>query len=200
MSTTATTDSAAELVERIRAGDRRAEAELVERFGRGVGLVLRRMLSDPAEVEDLTQEALYLALRKIRDGELREPRKLPGFLSGLARNLAIGQLRRQARHRDDKGSEAVERLEQRGPTPLGSLLARERATLARRMLAELRNPRDRQVLFRFYIAEEDKEVICEDLGLSSLHFNRVLHRARRRYRELYERNAPGATDSRAEVR
>jgi RNA polymerase sigma-70 factor (ECF subfamily) len=43
------------------------------------------------------------------------------------------------------------------------------------------------VLFRFYVVEDDKDRICADLGLTSLHFNRVLHRARERYRELYER-------------
>ena len=50
----------------------------------------------------------------------------------------------------------------------------------------MKSARDRQVLFRFYIAEENKEDICSDLGLSSLHFNRVLFRARERFRELYE--------------
>jgi hypothetical protein len=43
------------------------------------------------------------------------------------------------------------------------------------------------VLFRFYLAEDKKEQICADLGLSGLHFNRVLHRARERYLELYKR-------------
>ncbi len=198
MTPIATADSAAELVARIQAGDGRGEGELAERFGRGIGIVLRRTLGARAEVEDLSQETLFLALRKIRAGELREPRKLPGFLSGLARNLALGHLRREARHRDDRGSETVERLEQGGRTPLGTLLARERASLVRRVLGELKNPRDRQMLFRFYIAEEDKQRICEDLDLSSLHFNRVLHRARQRYRKLYEKAAE-ATDSSAEV-
>ena len=31
-----------------------------------------------------------------------------------------------------------------------------------------------------------KEKICKDWGLSSMQFNRVLYRARERYRELYE--------------
>ncbi len=46
--------------------------------------------------------------------------------------------------------------------------------------------RDRQILYRFYIAEEDKERICADLDLSSLHFNRVLFRARQRFKDLLE--------------
>ena len=56
--------------------------------------------------------------------------------------------------------------------------------LVRRVLQELANERDRQILLRFYIAEEDKDRISADYGLSSLQFNRVLHRARQRYKEL----------------
>jgi RNA polymerase sigma-70 factor (ECF subfamily) len=54
-------------------------------------------------------------------------------------------------------------------------------------MAELGSDRDRQLLFRFYVGEEDKDRLCRDLDLSSLHFNRVLFRARQRYKELYER-------------
>jgi RNA polymerase sigma-70 factor, ECF subfamily len=57
--------------------------------------------------------------------------------------------------------------------------------MVRRLLQEM-SERDRQILYRFYIAEEDKDRICADLQLSSLHFNRVLHRARERYRDLYK--------------
>ena len=66
------------------------------------------------------------------------------------------------------------------------MLVDEKARLVRRLIGELPTDRDRQVLYRFYIAEDDKAAICQDLELSSLHFNRVLHRARQRYRELYQ--------------
>jgi RNA polymerase sigma-70 factor (ECF subfamily) len=72
----------------------------------------------------------------------------------------------------------------------------ERAALVRRVLAEMPSERDRQILFRFYLAEDDKESICLDLGLTSLHFNRVLFRARERYRELYEETAAGLSGGR----
>jgi len=68
--------------------------------------------------------------------------------------------------------------------PLTGLLARENAALVRQVLAELGNERDRQILLRFYLAEEDKERIAGDLALTGLQFNRVLHRARQRYKEL----------------
>ena len=64
-------------------------------------------------------------------------------------------------------------------------LRSELAEIVRRVLSEMTSERDRQVLFRFYIAGDGKDAICRDLGLTSLHFNRVLFRARERYRELY---------------
>jgi RNA polymerase sigma-70 factor, ECF subfamily len=67
------------------------------------------------------------------------------------------------------------------------LLQKEKAGIVRRILNEMTNERDIQALFRFYLAEDDKEQICADLGLTNLQFNLVLHRARERYRELYER-------------
>ena len=59
----------------------------------------------------------------------------------------------------------------------------------RQVLAELGTERDREVLFRFYIAEQSSERICADLQLSAEHLYRVLHRARARYRKLFEQSA-----------
>ena len=44
--------------------------------------------------------------------------------------------------------------------------------------------RDRQILERFLVYEEDKDDICEDLGLDTVQFNKILHRARKRFKEL----------------
>jgi hypothetical protein len=46
--------------------------------------------------------------------------------------------------------------------------------------------RDREVLVRFYLDDQDREKICRELGLSEEHFNRVIFRARNRFRELVE--------------
>ncbi len=59
--------------------------------------------------------------------------------------------------------------------------------MVRQVLTELKNDRDREILSRYYIADQDKDVICRDLQLSGLHFNRVLFRARQRYKELFEK-------------
>ena len=183
-----------DLVRRIMAGDRGAEAELVERFGEGLVFLLRRWTRDRTTAEDLYQETLRLALEKVRKGEVREPDKLAGFLRSLARNLATHHYRRGSTREDrERELDDTTAAVPGGDTmePLTRLLAAEKAGLVRRLIGELAADRDRQVLFRFYIAEEEKERICADLGLNGPEFNVVLFRARQRYRKLFEERLGG---------
>ena len=177
-------DRPAALAVRIAAGDRAAEERVVALFGRAVAVLLDRHTGNRPEAEDLYQETFRIALEKLRRGELREPEKLPGFLAQIARNLAIEHYRKAARRRTDPDSEALDAVPAAAAGQLGDILARENAALVRHVLADLANDRDRQLLLRFYLAEEDKDRIAADYGLSGLQFNRVLHRARQRYKEL----------------
>jgi RNA polymerase sigma-70 factor, ECF subfamily len=176
-----------DLVGRIRCGDRQAETELVERYNCAIMNIIRREIRDATVADDLYQESLCIVLEKIREGDVREPEKLSGFICGVAKNQVIKHFQRAARR---------ERLTETGeiaPVPratsdqLKELLRKEKAGIVQQILKEMTNERDIQVLFRFYLAEDDKEQICADLGLTNLQFNLVLHRARERYRELYER-------------
>src|SRR5262249_32352399 len=176
--------SPADLVRRILAGERSAEDELVSRYSRGVSIIVRRIARDASLTEDLCQETFRLVLEKVRRGEVREAEKLSGFICSLARNLAIDHFRQASRRETAEDVESTRPLSDPAPDQLSVLLEREKANGVRQVLKELKPPRDREILYRFYIAEEDKERICADLGLSSLHFNRVLYRARERFREL----------------
>ncbi|HEX3128474.1 MAG TPA: sigma-70 family RNA polymerase sigma factor [Thermoanaerobaculia bacterium] len=179
---------ASDLVRRIQDGDSAADSELVSRFSEGLSFLLRRWTRDRTVADDLFQETFRLALEKIRKGEVRDPERLAGFLRSLAKNLSIEHYRRGSR-REVREEELGAAAEMSAPDTgqLGHLLRQEKAALIRRVLEELGSERDRQILFRFYIAEEDKEQIRSDLGLTGPEFNLVLFRARRRYRELYER-------------
>jgi RNA polymerase sigma-70 factor (ECF subfamily) len=189
MKTTAISDncSQVDLVSRIRAGDRQAEAELVERYSRGVMIIIRREVHDTVAVEDIHQEGFRIVLEKIRRGDVREPEKLSGFVCGVARNLVIDHFRRATRQENNAVIDEAVSIPHPAPDQLQELLRKEKADLVRQVLKGMSNERDIQALYRFYIADDDKEQICADLGLTSLHFNRVLHRARERFRELYER-------------
>jgi RNA polymerase sigma-70 factor (ECF subfamily) len=176
-----------DLVSRIRAGERQAEVELVERYSRCVTVIIRREVSDAAVADDLYQEIFWTVLEKIRQGGVREPEKLSGFVCGVARNHVMHYFRRAARREISTENEEAVLLSHPAPDQLKKLLQKEKADFVWQILKEMPNERDVQVLIRFYIAEEEKELICADLGLTSLHFNLVLHRARVRYKELYER-------------
>lgn len=185
---TSAEESPADLVRRIRDGDEAAEGELVERYRRGLGILIRRASSDPSVADDLHQMTFQIALEKIRRGDLREPARLAGFLSSLARNLVIDHFRRASSHRMPSLDEGTG-PEDPSASPLENAMRSEESALVRRILDQLPTERDREVLRRFYLAEENKDAICRDLGLTSLHFNRVLFRARERYRDLYLRRA-----------
>ncbi len=166
----------------------------MELYGRPVAILLDRHTNGRPEAEDLFQDTFRLVLEKLRAGELREAARLPGFLAQIARNLAIEHYRKAARRKTEPDSEALETVPARLPGQLGEILQRENVSLVRRVIHELGNDRDRQILLRYYIAEEDKDRISNDFGLTSLQFNRVLHRARQRYKELYlERLGRSAT-------
>lgn len=187
-----------DLVRRIQAGDRAAESELVERYGEGLAFLLRRWARDRDAASDLYQETFRLALEKIRRGEVRDPDRLSAFLRSLAKNLSIDYYRRQSRRGDREASiEETGELPLPDPEPgqLGKLLRQEKIGLVRRLLSELSLERDREILIRFYLHEEDKERIREDLGLSRPEFNVVLFRARRRYQALFEKALAGRVEA-----
>lgn len=177
---------AADLVRRIGIGDRAAEEELVERYSRGVLFLLRRLSGRPDLAEDLHQETFRVVLERLRTSGLKDPGRLVGFIQGTARHLFLGERRKHLRRKTDAAGDALPDGADPAPSQLDSTLRDERAELVRRMLADLRPERDRRVLYRFYLAEEDKERICRDLGLSHQHFNRVLYRARQRFKGLLE--------------
>jgi RNA polymerase sigma-70 factor, ECF subfamily len=174
------------LVQRIREGSPQAEEELVQRYSRGVWFAIRQLVSEREAAEDIYQETFRLVIEKLRAGEVREPERLSGFISSLARNLVIEQFRRQSRQRAREEPEAGQPFASPAPSQLDGLLRQEHSALARQVLDSLPSDRDRTVLYRFYIADDDKEEICAELGVTALHFNQILFRARERFKRLFE--------------
>ena len=173
------------LVARILEGDRSAEEELVHRYSRGVSFILSGSISNPSGVEDQRQETFRIVLEKIRKGEVREPERLSGFICGVAHTLAKTYFRQPSRREVTGTEESAALVADPTPSPIQQLLREENARIVRQVLSEVTPARYRQILYRYYVAEEEKDRICADLGLTGVHFNCVLQRARDRYRELY---------------
>ena len=176
-----------ELAQRIGAGDRAAETALVERYARGVLYLLKRRTRDPELALDLRQETFRIGIEKLRAKAIAEPARVGAFLRGIAVNLPIGDALKSSRRATTSDSDAVVLVADPGAGPAESVASEQIRAAVRRLLDELRVERDREILLRFYIEEEAKESICAALGVDSAHFNRVLFRAKQRFRELLER-------------
>lgn len=174
---------AVSLVDRIGAGDADAECEFVARYGPTVDRLLRVLTNDRHFAEDLLQETMVTVIARLRRRRLDDPAALEGYVKQTVRKLVL------ANYRKSRPSTTIPH-DMRDPRPgqLNAILREESITRLRLTLSRLRPVRYRELLERFYLAEEPKETICADLGLSDLHFNRVLFRARKRLRLDVERD------------
>ncbi len=174
------------LSERIHAGDRSAEAELVQQFWRPTLFMLQYRCQNPAQAEDLAQDAMTIVISHLRKSPLENPDALPKYIRQIAMNLFIGEYRKQQRQQTSVDQTSIEQAVAEQASGYDNVYRQQRATAVQRLLAELPQQRDRQILRLFYLAEQDKTDICKRLSLSSAHFDRVLYRAKQRLRKLYD--------------
>jgi len=104
----------------------------------------------------------------------------------VALNLLTGHWRKQQRRATMTDSAQVERAAHDAPGPEGAVSRDQEQQAVRNLLEALSTPRDREILRRVYLLEEDRERVCADLGIDSVHFSRVLFRAKQRLRSLLE--------------
>lgn len=179
------------LVAAIATGDPRAESEFVASFGPGVRALVRRHARprEPA-IDDLSQEVLRQVLEALRRGDLRDAAALPTYVRSTVVNAVRAEYRRRERRDHDSAPDVLDHI----PAADDPAAATQRVQLARavrELLAELPVERDRQLLRRFYLDEDDANTVCADLGIEASHFRRVAHRARERLRELLLRAGLG---------
>jgi RNA polymerase sigma-70 factor (ECF subfamily) len=159
-----------------------------ERLREGVVALLRVELRDPTLANDLAQEAIRIVLERLARQPLEDPSRLPAFLAQTARFLAIEHRKRTARQRTMTGQQAViDAAEDAGRTQDAALQEEASVRAVRELLRELRWPRDREILVRVYLRDQDKDVVCRELGIGEEHYKRVLHRARSRLAQLLQR-------------
>lgn len=178
---------ATRLCAQIGNGEREAEQALVVRYTKPLLFMLRRRCRDPELADDLHQDVFRIVIERLRDRGINEPAKLGGFIQSTGRNLLIGVIRRRQRRQTYADSDTVNATaDSDAEQQFANTHAQQTAEQVRTFLDALGSERDRAILWRFYLQQEDKSTICVDLELSELHFNRVLYRAKKRFRALLE--------------
>jgi len=131
---------------------------------------------------DLMHHAVAITLEKARCGDLTDDVPLAGYVFRVSINLWRNH-RRSMHNRVDCRASTEVLMDLAGPD--GSPGDERLDRLIHTVLESL-GARDRTIISRFYLAEDDKQAICDDLGLSSSHFDLIVSRARRRLREKLE--------------
>ncbi len=159
----------AEAVELVLAGDRSGAAYLIERYQMDVYNASLRILANPADAEDVTQDTFLAAFERMstyRPGEALSP-----WLRAIARHRAIDLVRRRARAPEPELPAAPESVEK---------IALDRIEAERVRAALNRLPsRDRTLLVLRYWEDQSVESVASSLGITEGAARVALLRARR---------------------
>jgi RNA polymerase sigma-70 factor (ECF subfamily) len=180
-----------EIVSRIRDGEPAAMEELYTIFAKGIRYFLLRNLG-AEDLDDRVHDCFVIVTEAIRKGELRDPARLMGFVRTVVKRqiaasieIAVTKRRSQVEY-----EESLFKITDWKDDPEQSLLARQRAEIARKVLTGI-SIRDREILQRFYVDEQSQEQICSEMGLTYNQFRLLKSRAKARFGDLGRRMAKG---------
>jgi RNA polymerase sigma-70 factor (ECF subfamily) len=181
------------LVERARLGNAVAFEALVRRYQGAVYGAAFAAIGDADAARDAAQEAFLVAWRSL--GRLREVARLRAWLCGVARNVAVSEVRRRAR-----GGVPIQSAPE--PATADPTLARAEAEARVADLAAMRaamadlTEQQRAVLCLRYFDGLAYKAIAEALGVTVDVVQVTLFRAKRALgKKLGKKPGPGATSS-----
>ena len=159
----------AEAVELVLAGDRNGAAYLIEQYQMDVYNASLRILANPADAEDVTQDTFLAAFERM--STYRPGQALSPWLRAIARHRAIDLVRRRARAPEPELPAAAESVEK---------IALDRIEAERVRAALNRLPsRDRALLVLRYWEDQSVESVASSMGMTEGAARVALLRARR---------------------
>lgn len=180
------TDSGAtstELVSGIYQGDKNAETLLVQKYSRQVLYILGKRCGDPELARDICQETFMVLLEKFRKQMIDDPEKLAAYIQQTAVNILIASKRKDARRQTFADSEMIDTYIDGAENVVNDIEKMSIRKSVRESILNMKNSRDKEILYRYYIHEHDKNEICQHLDIEFRHFDKVISRARSRLRD-----------------
>ena len=173
------------LMDRIGAGDHAAFRQLVERHQNAVIGTVAKMLGNPSDAEDISQQVFLRIWRNAK--RYRPDAKFTTYLFTITRNLVFNESRRRGRKREvssDEREETSHHLIEDSPDlqPDAKLLQAELQRAVDAAISSLPETQRMSVVLRRY-EQLSYEEIAEVLGLSVSAVKSLLFRARTALRE-----------------
>ena len=182
-------DIAEDLVKRIIAGSADAEEQMVTRYQKGLEVALFQKTKDKMIVEDVIQDTWIVVLNKVRNEELRDPKRLAAFIAQTGRNLMIMWFRKSNNRREDELDVATRVIETRELSPEQTAQNLDLSKVIQKVFSEM-SSRDREIIQKYFLSNVSRDALCNEYGLTSDHLSRVLYRARNRFKALWDMKDP----------
>ena len=175
-------------VERLRSGDPSTEQHFVAYFEQLLRIKLRSRMLTSDKVEDLRQETFIRVIAAVRKDGVRQPERFGAFVNSICNNVLLEHYRSSAKN------QPMEEVYMEIPDKIldleGMLVTKESAQRVRRILDGMPK-RDRDLLRAIFLEEKEKDTVCRELGVDREYLRVLVHRAKDKFRALYEKGQIG---------
>lgn len=172
------------ILQRIRAGDKTAEQLLFNQYSRQLNTILVQKSQDPELAADIVQDTFMVVLDKARQDKIDNPKALGAFIRQVGANLLTASYRKEIRRKTEASEQIDVEYADHTSDPADRIQSADMTALVLQMLDELPTDRDRDLIRRYFLYNEPKQLICQEYALTAAHFDRVIHRARQRLKHL----------------
>lgn len=164
-----TSQACEKIVELILAGKPEGEELLYNTFARGLRYLAAKHC--PEYADDVAHDTILAVTKQIRQGQLKTPAALPGYLSIVLKRTAWNKKLESERlgANDEVFNTVVQTRSDDRADPERLLEIQERAKILRDGLKSLK-PQEQEILTRFYLKGETPEQICAVMKLTETQF------------------------------
>ena len=145
---------------------------------------IRHRTENQELAEDVAQETLLRVLQRLSGEGLQDPTKLENFMYRVAANVLREMRSKDARQ--DTDTEYVEDVASVSESQFQHTSRSEESRLIWQALEKIGNDGYREILIRFYVRQETKQEICEQLDLTPREFTQRIFRAKRSLRKILD--------------
>jgi RNA polymerase sigma factor (sigma-70 family) len=173
-----------DIVEMIRGGHPAGLEQLYAMARNFTFFIMRQLGSD--DLQDKVHDIFVTAATAISAGKLRDSERLTPFLTTLTRFYTYGQIDRRVVRRKYVTPLEHANIPDRRTNLENSVYKKQKMLIVRDILNSMPK-RDRDVLERFYVLEQTKEQICQEMNLTPTQFRLLKSKAKSTFAKMGQR-------------